>query len=87
MGDRDTVSRFLQLKKKADRARSEYQSLLGRKERVMEDLRERFGCATLEEAEQKLAELRKTISELEEDLDEQLARFEKRIARLQGNGD
>lgn len=62
---------LLELKEKVEKAKLEKSKLEGQLEAVMKDLKNNWGCATLEQARKKLGGIETEISELEEEIEKE----------------
>ena len=66
---------FARLKEKADRLKEAAAKAKGVYEQKMKELKEKYGCNTIEEAEQKLEQMEQELEELEEEFDEAYKEF------------
>lgn len=58
--------KLLELKKEIDQAKSKVSELKGRRQGVMETLKNKWGCSNVEQAKKKISKLKDKIASLEE---------------------
>lgn len=73
-----TEEKLLELKGEIESAKTKVSELTGQKKILMNQLKETWGCKTLEEANKKLAEMNKSIKQLSEAISKQTAELEKK---------
>lgn len=69
------IQEFTKLKDKADKLKSEVDKAQGAIEQSMRELKDKFECETIEEAEQLLEELEKQVALLTKNYDDSLVKF------------
>ena len=69
---------LLDLKNQINDARGEVSKLEGRKEYLMNSLRDQFGCTTIAEAEAKSKKLEKSISKISDQIETATAELEEK---------
>ena len=67
---------LLQLQQEIEDAKTEVSKLEGRKERLMEELQEKWACPTMEDAQKKLKELNEQVTKLNDQIEEGLEKLE-----------
>lgn len=77
----NSLSQWTAMKAKADQAEAAYQRSQGALQALMNDLREHWGVSSVEEAEEKLEELREEVAELEAQADKALEKFKQAWAK------
>ena len=70
------LEKYNKIKAAADAKRKEVDQAEGALRQQMSDLKEKFGCETIEQAEAKLAELDEQLAAAEKTYNEELAAFE-----------
>ena len=65
-----TQNDLLDLKEEIDQAKTKKAEYVGQKNALMKQLKDNWGCTTLEQAEKKLASIEKQINELKESIEE-----------------
>ncbi len=81
------MSDLLKLKKDMEALKAKIQGLEGRKDQLLDRLKEEYGCKTVEEASKKLKELEKEEEALASKLENRLQSFRKRYKDLLENED
>lgn len=76
-------SHWATMKAKADQAEAAYQRSQGALQTLMSDLQEHWGVNSVEEAEEKLEELKEEVAELEVQADKALEKFKQAWAKWQ----
>ena len=76
------VDRLLALKKKIKEKQDEKSRLQGRLDQLMSQLKEEFGCSSVEEGKKKLEELEGAVKHLERQVAESTAEIEKKYEQL-----
>jgi predicted nuclease with TOPRIM domain len=71
-----TEKQLLDLKEQVDEAKTKVSELTGQQIALMKQLKEDWGCKTIQEAETKLEEMGKTISILEKKIERASAELE-----------
>lgn len=74
-----TEKELLQLKKEITEAKSNMQQLKGQRTAWIKQLKEKFECNSLKDAEKKLTALQKKHAKYEEEIKEQLEEIEKAL--------
>ncbi len=69
---------IVELKEKVNALQEKKQKAAGALEQTIKQLKEEFGCRTIEEAKKILAKLKKEEDEIEEELDDEIPAFEKK---------
>lgn len=70
--------KLLELKQKMDTARTAVAELTGQRKSMMNQLKDTWGCKTLEEADKKLEKMTKEIKELDEEIKKRSAEIEEK---------
>lgn len=76
------IEQYNRIKKKADQARADVQRAEGALDQVMKNLKDDFGCSTIEEAEAKLIELEEQEKAAEAAYQTELAAFQEKWGDL-----
>lgn len=77
-----TLDEYKLLKAKADNAKSEGQKFEGIAEQQQRDIARDFGCATVEEGDQLVAQLRQEEATLKADAEQKMADFKAQYGQL-----
>lgn len=72
-------SKLIKLKEEIDEAKSEVAKLSGKKEHLMGQLKETYGCNSLKEAEAKVEKLTKKIEDLDKQITKALSDLESKL--------
>ena len=75
-----TEKELLELKKQVDAAKVAISELEGQKKAQLKQLQEDWGCKTVEEAEKKLAKMRKEVETLETQIETGIEELEETYA-------
>lgn len=70
--DRDLQEKLLRLRDKIDRAKMEVARLTGKKEELMKELKKRWACESIEEAEKRLDEMIEKGKQIEQEIKRKL---------------
>lgn len=70
------------LKQRVAKAKAAKNRAEGRMQQIEERLQKEFGCSSIEEAEQKLKELKKNVEETGQDYDDKCKRFRRKNREL-----
>lgn len=73
-------SKLLEYKEQIEQAMREKEQAVGAIKNLKEQLKSKFDCATLEEAEEKLSDLKKQVESIEQDIEDMINTFEKKYA-------
>ena len=71
-------TQLLELKEQIDTAKQQVSQLEGRKEYLMQQLKEQWKCSTIPAAEKKVKELEKEISDLDEQIQDGVKELEEK---------
>lgn len=71
-----TQNDLLDLKEEIDQAKTKKAEYVGQKNALMKQLKDNWGCTTLEQAEKKLTSIEKQINELKESIEEKTAELQ-----------
>lgn len=77
-----SVDELLALKKKMDRKKEELQQLKGREKYLMDELKSKYNCATLEEAEDLLSEKTALLEKKKKSLQSKLTELQEQYEHL-----
>lgn len=69
---------LLELKEQIDTAKDEVKELEGRKKYLLQQLKEDWGCKTLDEAEEKLDDLKEEVQTIKDKIDEGTNKLEEK---------
>ena len=72
------LKKYMNLKKRVEQAQQEANRAEGALEQVMKQLKEEFGCITLEDAKKKLKSLEKQEQKARTDFEEAMEEFEEK---------
>jgi len=75
-----TARELEQLKQQIEQARTDRDQTQGAITQLMKQLKEEFGCKTVEEAREKLKELQKELDTLSEKMDKKTAELERMVS-------
>ena len=78
----DTETKLLRLKHKIDEAKTEKAQLEGKLETLMSQLEKDFGCATVEDAQDRLEDMNAEIKELTKEIEEGVANLQDKYGDL-----
>ncbi len=67
---------LLKLKEEIEKAKSKVSELKGRKEYLLQELQDKWGCASVEEAQNKIDTLEAEINELETTIEREIGELE-----------
>jgi glutamine synthetase type III len=70
---------LLDLKNKIEKSKTTVAELTGQQKSQMNQLKETFGCTTIEDAEEKLETIKKSISKLDTQIEEGLEKLEEQL--------
>ena len=70
---------LLALKSKIEKSKTTVAELTGQQKSQMNQLKETFGCTTIEDAEEKLETMKKSISKLDTQIEEGLEKLEEQL--------
>lgn len=71
-----TQNDLLDLKEEIDQAKTKKAEYVGQKNALMKQLKDTWGCTTLEQAEKKLASIEKQIADLKSSIEEKTAELQ-----------
>lgn len=72
-----TEQELLQLKEEITTAKEKFLQLQGQSKALLQQLKEDWGCKTVEQAEKKIKEFETEIKKLDEEIDEGISELEK----------
>jgi len=67
-----TQQQLMDLKDQISEAKNEVERLKGREEHLMQELKEKFGCDTVEQAKQRLEKMDQKINDLTESIEQKI---------------
>lgn len=73
------LEEFQQLKKDAEKDGREADRLKGSLDQLMESIKQRFGCETLEEVDEELDNIQKELDKLEPQYEKELAKYQREV--------
>lgn len=71
-----TEKQLLNLKNEINEAKTKVSELTGEKQALLRQLKEEYGCKTIDEAQKKLKSLQKEIEKLEESIEQGIEELE-----------
>lgn len=76
------IGEYTKLKKQVEDLQRKAERISGRREEVMKQIKERFDCDTLGQAEELLAQMEEEVADLKEKLHESLQQFKDKYGDL-----
>ena len=74
------TDKLTKYKKQMEEAKAEKERATGALEKLQEQLKSKFGCKSLKEAQAKLAEMKKNAAKLDKEIEEMIEAFEEKYA-------
>ena len=71
--------RLLELKQEIDEAKTKVSELTGQKNALMKQLKEDYGCKTIQDADNKVNDLEKQIDKIKKQIDSGIAELEEKF--------